>query len=537
LITAKKLKSCLKLASQAGFQVWFRSTLEDILSILPVIFDRIDAFATPRYGFDKSLLVESALKQKDRLTGSYDFESAVLDLLRRHEKSGGLAMAVAVVLDAAKTENLHIEKGYVVEEADPADFQSNMTDLTPLEMERLEWPAVFMRTTFHLGAAQGGLGRSPSASGGVFGNIRRSGSLRNSNQMLLRSGSRRELETEKPTQSNTGLNKVSRSIEATIQVVSPKNKQKKTFGLSPSSPGQRQRTSSSASLSSFNVLEYEPDIGTPGWPYSEWSTLLSLLRPPEVNIDSDEAQGQDNRSILHEEAFTFRRTERIDPVAGSDPSDDTQDEDGAFGAVFGLPSLLSAATSNAGVVASSNSSPPPSLSRPHQTTSTCFHVVRLTEFMWMVVMTKEGEEEESRWARRRPRGLGDDEILSFLNDIASKLRLEALFQVQTTTRLLNRKLPALMPTGFSFAHALEQATVHWDAQEFLRFLNESFGLRSLHPLGEGWRSPFGGRRNMSLTASSQNDEPSLLVSLPEMINDEQGAAIFFLGSELSRLLG
>lgn len=527
LITAKRLKGCLNLSSQAGFQVWFRSTVEDILSVLPLIFDRIDAFATPRYGFDKGLLLESAWKQKDRLGGSFDFESAVLDLLRRHEKAGGFAMAVAIVLNAAETSNLHIERGYSVDD----DIRTSLNNVTQFEADRLEWPPVFMRTTIHLGAAMGALGRSPSGSGGVFGNIRRSGSLRSSGQFLLRAGSRRELEADPSRQTQ------SRSCEPSLLVSSPNHKHRKTF---PVSPGGRQRTLSSASPPTFNVLEYEPDSGEPGWPYSDWPTLLSLVRPPQTDTDAVQLQESNSKSLIHEEAFTYRRAERITSPAGVDPTEDAQDEDGTFASVFGLPSLWSAPTSNTSTVASDHSSPPTSLSRSSSAIATCFHLARVSEFMWLVIMVKEGYEEESRWTRRRSRGLADDEILSFLNDLASKLRMESLFQVQTTTRLLNRKQAQHLPTGFSLAHALEQATIHWDAQEFLRFLRESFGLRTQHHFGEGWRSPFSGRRNGQAAAvgrSLPEEEPSLLASLPGMINDEHAAANFFLGSELGRLLG
>jgi hypothetical protein len=121
------------------------------MRIMPVYFDRINAFASPLYGFDTT-----NLWAESRISDTYDLE--VLEFLRRHESKGGPPMAACIVVDAVRTHNLNFGRGLL------ASHESS-AKLTPKEKERREWHAVYMRTTGHVGPSSSPVSRSPSHGG------------------------------------------------------------------------------------------------------------------------------------------------------------------------------------------------------------------------------------------------------------------------------------------------------------------------------------------------------------------------------------
>jgi hypothetical protein len=54
ILSAQKAKSCLNVSSKSCMQVWKRKTLQHLKSIMPIVFDQINAFARPLYGFQNS---------------------------------------------------------------------------------------------------------------------------------------------------------------------------------------------------------------------------------------------------------------------------------------------------------------------------------------------------------------------------------------------------------------------------------------------------------------------------------------------------
>jgi hypothetical protein len=67
-----------------------------------------------------------------------------MEFLRRQERGGGPATAVALVLDAVRTNNLHVERG--VQLSGTPDDNADPSDITVC------WPAIYMRSTMHLGS-------------------------------------------------------------------------------------------------------------------------------------------------------------------------------------------------------------------------------------------------------------------------------------------------------------------------------------------------------------------------------------------------
>jgi hypothetical protein len=236
-LSAQKTKSLLDHASQTSLQVWFHETLRNLISIFPIVFDRIEAFAKPLYGFNESL--ENPLP--DRLGPAQDLEQQIVEFLRKQEKAGGPAIAVSVVLDAVHTCNLRVERGFTLQE------QTSTSPLTESEVVSLEWPAVYMRTTTHHG-----LTASQSVSGGILGGMRRS------------KGSSNRV-TSQPIDGDATL-KPTRSTSTSIL---------RSWSADTSSPrvgGQKK-----VEEKQLNILEYSPDSGSSAWPHSAWSSLVALL--------------------------------------------------------------------------------------------------------------------------------------------------------------------------------------------------------------------------------------------------------------------
>lgn len=137
ILSLSRWKRDLKDVTETRLDRWFRQSHQDIMSLLPIYFDRIDAFSGPIYGFDSL-----ALKTK---TYAKDWDETILEFLRKQDKAGGPPTAVALVLDAIATNNRHVERG----------FQLTLTKELPEDEEplRVIWPAIYLRSSVHLAAA------------------------------------------------------------------------------------------------------------------------------------------------------------------------------------------------------------------------------------------------------------------------------------------------------------------------------------------------------------------------------------------------
>lgn len=234
-MSAQKTKSLLERSSQTSLQLWMHETLQNLISIFPIVFDRIEAFAKPLYGFNESLMENPP---PHRLGPAQDLDLQIVEFLRKQEKAGGPAIAVSVVLDAVHTCNLRVERGFTLQE------QTSTSPLKESEVVSLEWPAVYMRTTTHHG-----LTASQSASGGILGGMRRSkGSATRVGNQSTEGDS-----TLKPTRSTSSSILRSWSTDTSSPMVVGKKK-----------PEEKQ----------LNILEYTPDSV---WPHSAWNSLVALL--------------------------------------------------------------------------------------------------------------------------------------------------------------------------------------------------------------------------------------------------------------------
>jgi hypothetical protein len=241
---------------------YMSATFDHWLSTLPILFDRISAMAGPLYGFD----VDQMWANKSLNT--VDWNVCVDDFLRKQDRLGGPPTAVAIVLDAQSTHNIHMEQGFQLEPCSSEDI----TDL------RVLWPAVYIRSTLHLTATSFRPGITKQTGSGI---------------LRMNSG---------------GVNTSGSSLRPIRSVEK----------LTP-----RQRIMQPHKL---RALEYGPESGTTTtFPHNEWNTLVSLLphhmpgnnavhtipSPPENMEAVASVLGETNSDVSSEEtlAVTYRDTE------------------------------------------------------------------------------------------------------------------------------------------------------------------------------------------------------------------------------------
>lgn len=439
-----------------------------MISILPIVFDRIEAYAKPLYGFQNTSLATSK-HFSERLGPSQDLEQMVLEFLRRQEKAGSPTIAVSVVIDAVKTSNLHIERGYTVVDS------SNTVDSTQIkeaEAARLEWPAVYMRTTTHRA-----LSINP---GGLLGGMRRS-------------ASRKDRVT-------------SRSHEDDSITSTPSSKILHSWSVD-GSPVARSRQEATQ----LNVLEYAPDSGSvaSSWPHSSWNSLVALLTGKNEIPSSPLQEEEDTKTSFLDrwERASIRNLE-VD-----------------FKSLAKWPGSVETAPSDSPLLSS------PKTQRSSVQTS--YHISALSDYTWLVIMVKVGE--ESRWHRRRANKLIEEEVQSFLSDFSTHLRVGNWFRASHAHKLRQEMMKPLSSASssgyrdFDIVDKLKMKQARkWDKvdlDELLQSLKGAFRLRSPrrplvdHTIGFQAlsKSP---RRQRRIPRSSP---------LPSL---EASAAAFFIGPDL-----
>lgn len=161
-------------------------------------------------------------------------------------------------------------------------------------------------------------------------------------------------------------------------------------------------------------------------------------------------------------------------------------------------------------------------------------------------------EEESRWHRRKSRGLPDEEIRAFLNMMASKLRVSSRFiglkTCQTARVMVKDPLaPRVRGRDLGLRDALWKTNNPDDnnqvKEEVLPLLKDAFGVTGISPIlnraesiltnmSAGFRktgqsrSPLDRRRYVALSKMSG--------PYAENSDYREGAALLFLGPELFR---
>ena len=484
-------------------------SFDDIKALLPVYFDRVQAFSTPFYGFDVAALWERGDSKKKR---TEDWNTVVAEFLRRQERLGGPPTAVALILDAVGTSNLHSERGFRLASATSPTITAtraapNMKNNTSSgnrfegkQQQRQEepspddnawgvqWPAVYLRSTLHLSTS------SSSGNSNVRASPRSSGLLRGSQGSLLAGWS------------------------SSSNVSSPKGGGTIISGISPAPSSRKQSKSGGAPHHHHypSIFEYAPDTGTAvSWPHSDWESLVMIL-------DKHRSSVRDAKSSLHAlgcregAVATYRYGDDEEAVETGESASSTTSLHDSVDEVASFFSIHRAESSG-------------KISAKKQKRQSTFYVVSMGVWLDLVVMVKE---EESRWHLRRNR-LEDGEIRDFLADLARKLCISKIVSAESLKSLASEKdKPMISLPRDNILTWTDEKRV----QDFLADLKEVFGLRPISPLhdsfyGMGRQSP---RTPVNPRASAFRRRRLLhqngsQVSLPE------SAAALFLGPELATL--
>lgn len=225
-------------------------------------------------------------------------------------------------------------------------------------------------------------------------------------------------------------------------------------------------------------MEYPPQTGPVSWPHSEWHTLVELVK-------EDLSPSTRDDGFTSVQAVTFRQPEPLKVDKKGPPS------------ALGLPP---------------QAPPPP----PKRASTSSFHLVRLSEYLSMVVIVK--CEDDGKWHLRRTRGHSDEEIRVFLNEMALKLKVSILFGSVNDFR------QQLVDSKKEDDERLVQAWKQWDdeanTQEFLRELKRSFHLRPQSPYMEKLRSRRGGKQSSRRRSKKRS------------VDYGESALAFFVGNDI-----
>eukprot|EP00980_Cylindrotheca_fusiformis_P001775 scaffold405_cov132-Cylindrotheca_fusiformis.AAC.27 len=232
MLSCQKAKLRLSGMSTTRMQQWQLRTIERLVAMFQIYFDRVHSFAKPLYGFQSAAFDDTA----DSL------DVIVLHFLQAQQKLGTSALAVAVVLDAGRTSNIRMERGFTV-----VDSTFDESQLSDLEKTRLQWPAVYMRSTIHHGESNTG--------GGLLGSKRRTTNRKHDDDPKKNTASFTEHYIRWSTDGSSSAN----TNELT--------REKKVL---------------------LNFQEYAPGSGSSSWPHSEWKHLVRLVNekatpPPSVS--------------------------------------------------------------------------------------------------------------------------------------------------------------------------------------------------------------------------------------------------------------
>ena len=451
--------------ARTRLEKWFDETCRVLVSLLPIYFDRVAAFAKPLYGFEPLPPVTSST--------SRDWERMVIEFLRRQEKAGGPPTAVAVVLDAIGAENLHVERGFQID-------HEEMKDVDSVELpELILWPAVYMRSTLHLGNSATQHRTHHGKASGSGGLKKRGSASQYSTEWLPSQGSSEHSSSRVFGSSST------RNLDMDLHTAPPKNR----------------------------VLEYGPDTGVAtSWPHNEWTALVSILdisRVTDKGVISP--NGLEAPNVAKD---SFRMAEELVAVTYRNDSDVAKELESDTS----WKPTLEKAVRIFGVYANSeiNAVDAQGIRDPGKQRST-FHIVSLSKYLSMVIMVK--DEGESHFLRRR-NPLSDEEIREFMDSMAGFWNVSRLFSQD--------KLPkALSNTRIELIHE------EWDSanvDDLVHKTKSAFGLRpSSYPLTEGHRGiSFLGRSSSPKKAPRRARDAS-------KVDDSQSASEFFLGKELATL--
>jgi len=475
ILSSRKTKVRLNPKSQLKMQQWFVSTLQQMIASSYLYFDRVHTFAKPLYGFQNAAFLDTENTNKSRMGGSpHALDDKVLDFLHKQQKSGTADVAVTIVHDAVQTSNLHMERGFTLGEESAtttsttttgAEDESSFKYNNELETARLHWPAVYIRSTKYHGEAQVGVssllgGKRRSASRKHF----EDGNTSSFSEHYKRWGSK-DSSASTPTATKKALKEAN---EAAIQ---------------------------------RNTLEYAPDQGSASWPHTEWESIVGLVTG-SGDLPSTARLVLSNReasTVTEEHGYGFFKS--LLGQSSSTPTPMTQ-KAGKEQQQVQMECVVRRANNG----------------------RSAFWLAELSEFSWLVVLTK-AEEQESRWHRRR--GSRFDDVEEFVQLLVSNLRVENCFQTLPTEDLQEFPFERYLLQGIESVNDWNEKS----AEDFLSSVKYAFGLSARKPK-QGDPTGMYNRRfrignNSPSTMMPQQQPPKA----PQVTMDSSAMA-FFLGSDL-----
>jgi hypothetical protein len=415
IVSARKVKMYLIAANhkETALLLWMKTTFQDYLSIMPLVFDITHSFATPLYGFDQQILLEATQNERTFMNDRksvVDWDHVVMDFLRRHEKAGGNFMAVAIVLN---TEGLYddinkdddenqapkptstrqpstpppirretqrhgndphrIKLGFVLQSQNSASKDpgqapnaksttNKVTSRNEKEKQAVAeprpWPAVYLRSSTRMSSNPG---RGSTATGSSSG-------------MGLISSMRSIASSARGSASALDTNLTSQHMD-----VSPRTRFRKTPSVKRFSL-----------LSHGNVFEYETEPSEkPSWPHSEWGRLRSFLDDMSSGALSSSNMETDGTLPPPSAAFTRNGDSKAHasiydgPMAVTFHPDGEDPEEAAATAATTMDARVGIFSSEFGKQLWDPTSIPSGGTTSTNAAST-FHAVNLNNFMWMI---------------------------------------------------------------------------------------------------------------------------------------------------------
>jgi len=332
---------------------WFHETFERITSLLPLYFDRVQAFSSAVYGFD---VTPMHARTASMIAEDQDWNAEILQWLRDQEKTSGQEICVAMVLDAVQTNNLHVERGVQLAVRTMAS-KTNISKETLGEKapesgldNRTRWPAVYMRSTLRSAASSSLRSSQRSGTGSHGGSSTRLSGASQSN--LLGWGL-------KGSASDINSENITGSIRGSPHVSSHKTNQSR-------------------------IVEYGPDSGVATtWPHVEWDRLVGLIASNRAGPNRHDAISYHGEQGQAAQTWSARESIEEAPV------------------VFASASSISSGDA---------STPSPSPGQSERKSASVFHIAHLSGSLSLVVIVKGFE---ARWHRRRTT-LSDEEVRLFL---------------------------------------------------------------------------------------------------------------------------
>ena len=503
----KKLQVTLDPASPfyasppSALQLWLLSILTSLLSNMSVYFDRIDTLSLIVNKFNKDTIPKNnnsfstkalykdnssdleQIKETEISDKSVDHDSKILNFLEKLESKGIPPVAIAIVFDAEVGSQPHFEQGFICPNriGSNQNYAAQFYELHSLVSNEVvdglrSWPAIYLRSTAHSTFSNGAPIRGKD----------------------LKKPSCAKLSHLSTSPSFDGsLNKARNHAASFLSFKSYQGR--KNF----SNDVKEKEESKNVLLPLVKYSEYWPSSGNKIWPHYEWPSMISLL--------------QESASAYDRNKITNRRHHLTYGQAVTDRNFMPQQHD----------FLDSVVSSSLDVPVSQNVLSSSEIMCRCRLPSTR-HYIRLSSRIWIVAIVKEDEEKKYR---KKLKGSLDEEICSFLNEIAPDISIHAPMSIRSINqaRLTSQQSEKThFPSEFcNFFHEWQDGDMH----QFLNQLKGTFGLRASSPHSLPLQSPYDKDK-----VDVNNRVNSSISSYHRKNSKTNSAMAFFLGKEITSLI-